>query len=114
MKERFLFVTLLVTFVVFCPAAQPEARAQKRIAPYSQTPETLCCCASQVSKGGLRTFEEFIAKWGKSFKSPAEARLTWRVYQKASQRRHLAFEQTDRVPVIAQEIEVKAGKIRSY
>ena len=65
-------------------AAQPEAQAQKRSLLLAKA-ETLCRCSpnSSPSKGGIRTYEQFIARRG-SFKSPAEARLAWRVYQAAN------------------------------
>ena len=46
MKDRFLFFALIVS----CLAAQPETQAQKRIAPYSQTPETLCRCSPNIKR----------------------------------------------------------------
>jgi len=88
MKDKILRVRiLLVALICFCLAVQADAQAQRRAAPLSQTPESLCRCAANdsVSRGGLRTFEEFLIKYGNSFKSPTEAQLAWRVYQAANQ-----------------------------
>src|SRR5437763_7196925 len=48
-----------------------------------QTPESLCRCAGDdsPSKGGIRTFDEFNAKFGSSFPTRAELELAWNVYK---------------------------------
>src|ERR1700730_12938232 len=83
MKSTTLFIIVFSFYLAACSSAQ----AQRHPAPASQTPKDLCRCAGDesVSRGGIRTFEEFNAKFGKHFKSPAEAKLAWQVYKAVNQ-----------------------------
>ena len=52
----------------------------------NQTPDTLCKCNGDDSSshGGLRSWEEFAARYQGRYKSEEEGRLAWRVYQAAN------------------------------
>jgi hypothetical protein len=76
-------VILFVTAVFFCLVGPFRADALSVRPAVPQTPESLCRCAGDDSpaKGGIRTFDEFNAKFGATFPTRAELELAWNVYK---------------------------------
>ena len=79
MRRFILFVTAVSLYLAgYFPAHALDFRPA---AP--QTPESLCQCAGDesASKGGIRTFDEFNAKFGATFPTRTELELAWNVYK---------------------------------
>jgi len=73
--------SILVAFGLLLTQLIGTGRAVTIAVP--QTPDDLCQCSGDdsASRGGIRTFEEFSAKFGAGFPTRAELDLAWRVYK---------------------------------